>query len=313
MAELLLSKGYQVIGTRRRSSTNNLGRIEHLLSSANLRLEHADMTDRSSLRSVIRKYQPDEIYNLAAQSDVAVSFVMPQYTRHTIMEGTINLLTVCDDELAGKKFKIYLAGSSEMFGRTPPPQNEQSEFDPVSPYAQAKEDAYIIGESFKKDGMWIAQGILFNHESSRRGENFVTRKITRALGRMACGLQQECFLGNLHAKRDWGHASDYMEAAWLMLQQEEPQNFVIATGESHSVEEFLDVACEKMHHISNGVDYRGLFKIDPLLYRPVDVPELCGDSSKARRILGWKPILSFRDLVNVMVRGDLELAKREAG
>lgn len=308
LIELLLSKGYFVTATQRRVSTPNLWRIEHLLSNPNLTLLWADVLDRESLYNAVYEAQPEEIFNCAAQSDVHVSFKMPEYTRATIKQGTENLLGVCGE--LDIPHKILLFGSSEMFGNSPAPQNEKTLFRPVSPYAMAKADAFRMGQQYREFGMWIAQGIFFNYESPRRGESFVTRKITRALGRMACGLQKTCSLGNLEAKRDWGHCRDAMEAAWLMLQQDDPDDYVIATGETRTVTEFLDVACAEMNTICAGT-YRCSFTTDSSLLRPAEVHCLQGDSSKAREKLGWWPRTGFRELVSEMVQADYELAKRE--
>lgn len=319
LIELLLSKQYRVIATRRRTSTPNLSRIEHLLDNPNLSLEWADLLDRESLRNVVQKCQPDEVYNMAAQSDVHVSFLMPEYTRATIKDGTENLIDAC--LTISKPHKLFLAGSSEMFGNSPAPQNEETLFRPVSPYAMAKATAFRMAQQYRSGmGMWIAQGILFNYESPRRGLSFVTRKITHALGRMACGLQETCALGNLEAKRDWMHARDAVEGMWLCMQQEEPDDFVFATGETHSVREFLEAACLSMatlldpvcNEAERSMRLEAKFTTDPALFRPAEVHCLQGDASKARRVLGWKPRTTFRELVSEMVRADYELARIEA-
>lgn len=310
LIELLLAKGYLVFGTRRRTSTPNLSRIEHLLSNPNLKLIWADLLDRESLHNAVQESQPDEIYNCGAQSDVAVSFKMPEYTRATIKRGTEDLLGVCGQ--LDIPHKILLFGSSEMFGNSPAPQNEETLLRPVSPYAMAKVDAFRMGQAYRQNlGMWIAQGIFFNYESPRRGLDFVTRKITHALGRMACGLQENCFLGNRASIRDWGHARDAMEAAWLMMQQELPGDYVIATGETHTVEDFLNSACGAMQALGQP-DFTGRFLFDPALLRPAEVNVLNGDASKARMKLRWKPRTDFKSLVSEMVKADYELARTEA-
>ena len=320
LIELLLSKNYLVFATYRRVSTPNLWRIQHLLQSANLRLLPADLLDYESIENAVTEAQPDEVYNCAAQSDVAMSFKMAEFTRATIKQGTQNILDACEEQ--EKQPRILLFGSSEMFGNSPPPQNEKTLFRPVSPYAMAKVDAFRMGQAWRRDGVWIAQGIFFNYESPRRGENFVTRKITRALGNMAFLAQNTCSLGNLDAKRDWGHCRDSMEAAWLMLQHNDPDDYVIATGETRTVAEFLEESCEVVSRIEaerKGENWRALFTqnklrftIDKSLFRPAEVHCLQGDASKAREKLGWKPRTTFSELVSEMVRADYELARGEA-
>jgi GDPmannose 4,6-dehydratase len=311
---LLLAKGYQVHGIVRRASTFNTHRLDDIYvdphqSGARLHLHYGDMTDGTGLRRILEKVAPDELYNLAAQSHVRVSFDQPEYTADAVGTGTLRLLEAARDYLtiSGKQMRIYQAGSSEMFGAALPPQNETTPFYPRSPYAVSKVAAhwYVINyrEAF---GLYITNGILFNHESPRRGETFVTKKITRALGRIKLGLQDRLFLGNLDSKRDWGHAADYVGAMWLMLQQDAPGDYVIATGESHSVREFLDTAAQYC-----GVDWKGHVEIDPRYFRPTEVDYLLGDASKARAALGWKPTVSFQQLVHEMVDYDLELARQE--
>lgn len=311
LAELLLSKGYEVHGLQRRTSLPNTSRIEHILDK--ITLHWGDMCDRESLFNVVHKSHPDEVYNLACQSHVGISFSMPEYTRATIKRGTEDLLAACTERI-GKSHRIYLAASSEMFGNSPAPQNENTLLRPVSPYAMAKVDAFRFGQLHRSQlGKWIAQGICFNHESPRRGLGFVTRKITHALGRMACGLQKTCSLGNLEAKRDWGHARDTAEAIWLMMQQEDPDDYVIATGETRTVAEFLKTACMMSHSFHQiGADFSNFFKQDPALLRPAEVNHLEGDSSKARKKLGWKPRTEFHELVAEMVTADYKLALKEA-
>ena len=314
LAELLLAKGYEVHGVIRRASTFNTDRLDAIYADPHekhspLRLHYGDTSDGTGLRRLIEKVQPDEVYNLAAQSHVRVSFDQPEYTADVVALGALRLLEAVRDYIgiSGKAVRIYQAGSSEMFGGAPPPQSETTPFCPRSPYAVSKVAAHWYGVNYREAyGMFIANGILFNHESERRGETFVTRKITRALGRIRLGLQKELFLGNLEAKRDWGYAKDYVEAMWLMLQQPEPDDFVVSTGEAHSVEEFLDVAAAQLN-----LDWRKFVKTDPRYFRPTEVRHLLGDSSKARKMLGWKPTIGFEQLVQRMVENDLELAKQE--
>jgi GDPmannose 4,6-dehydratase len=314
LTELLLEKGYLVHGIVRRASTFNTDRIQHLYRDPHdpetrLFLHYGDVTDASCLRHVLEAVQPDEIYNLAAQSHVRVSFDQSEYTADVVATGALRMLEAFRHHAqeSGRPVRYYQAGSSEMFGAAPPPQSESTSFHPRSPYAVAKVAAHWYGVNYREAyGLFIANGILFNHESERRGETFVTRKITRALGRIKLGLMEKFFLGNLESRRDWGYAGDYVEAMWLMLQQETPDDFVVATGESHSVQEFLELAAETV-----GVDWKKCVGIDPRYFRPTEVDSLCGDASKARATLGWKPKVSFPELVRKMVDHDLELARRE--
>ena len=303
LAELLLKKGYEVIGVVRRSSTFNTDRIESIYqdphaSDYRFRLVYGDLEDASSLNQIIRTTSPDEIYNLGAQSHVRVSFDVPEYTADTVGMGTLRLLEALRE--TGSKCKLYQASSSEMFGGSPPPQNEVTPFRPRSPYACAKVFAHQLCENYREAyGMFICSGILFNHESPRRGIPFVTRKITRAAARISHGLAQKLYLGNLDAKRDWGFAGDYVEAMWLMLQQDKPDDYVVATGEAHSVREALDVAFGTL-----GLDWHKCVEIDPRYYRPTEVEHLCGDASKARAKLGWQPRVRFKELIEMMVKSD---------
>mgnify|MGYP001393288934 FL=1 len=314
LAEFLLDKGYEVHGIIRRASTFNTDRIAHLYRDphdpeARIFLHYGDLTDGTGLRRILEKVQPDEVYNLGAQSHVKVSFEQPEYTADVVATGTLRLLEALRDymKVSGKDVRIYQAGSSEMFGASPPPQNEKTPFYPRSPYAVAKVAAYWYAVNYREAyDMFICNGILFNHESPRRGETFVTRKITRAVGRIRMGLQEKLYLGNLEARRDWGYAGDYVEAMWLMLQQPEPEDYVIATGESHSVREFLEEAFSYA-----GLDWRDYVKIDPRYFRPTEVDHLLGDASKAREKLGWRPRVTFKELVRMMVDHDLELARQE--
>jgi GDPmannose 4,6-dehydratase len=311
LAELLLEKGYEVHGMIRRSSSFNTERIDHLYvdphtAGARLFLHYGDLDDASSLNILLKKLRPDEIYNLGAQSHVRVSFDVPEYTGQTTGIGVTRLLEAVR-ELGLSGTRLYQASSSEMFGASPPPQNEGTVFYPRSPYGAAKVYAYWMAVNYREAyGLHISNGILFNHESPRRGETFVTRKVTRAAARIKVGLQQKLFLGNLDAKRDWGYAKDFVEAMWLMLQQEKPDDYVVATGEAHSVREL----CEQAFGHA-GLDYRKYVEIDPRYFRPTEVDYLLGDASKAERQLGWKPRTSFQELVRLMMEADLELAERE--
>ena len=315
LAELLLEKGYEVHGIMRRSSSFSTGRIDHLYQDQHegdvrLRLHYGDLLDPLSLRRLMSRVQPDEVYNLAAQSHVATSFDQPVYSVETVAMGTLAMLEALRDycEVSGKSARFYQASSSEMFGQTPDdPQSETTPFYPRSPYACAKVYAYWQTINYREAyGLFACNGILFNHESPRRGETFVTRKITRAATRIKLGLQQRLHLGNLDAKRDWGFAGDYVEAMWLMLQQEDPDDFVVATGQSHSVREFLDSVFGYLD--MNWSDY---VQIDPRYLRPTEVSSLRGDAGKARDILGWQAKTTFDELVRTMVDADMELAQRE--
>jgi len=311
LAELLLAKGYEVHGVIRRSSSFNTQRIDHLYQdphepSTRLFLVHADLNDSSSLNTVLRQIQPDEIYNLGAQSHVRVSFDVPEYTGDVTGLGTVRILEAIRE--AGIRPKFYQASSSEMFGRAEEiPQNERTPFYPRSPYACAKVYAYHCTVNYRESyGMFACNGILFNHESERRGETFVTRKITRAATRIKLGVQDKLYLGNLDAKRDWGYAKDYVEAMWLMMQAEEGGDFVIATGETHSVKEFVEEAFGYLN-----LDWKKYVEIDPWYYRPSEVDYLQGDASKARRELGWEPKVGFKELVRLMADYDMILARRD--
>ena len=314
LSELLLSKGYTVHGIVRRSSSFNTERINHLYadpheSGRRLILHYGDLTDSSVLRRIIEKALPDEIYNLGAQSHVKVSFELPEYTADTDALGTLRLLEAVRDHIehTGRRVRFYQAGSSEMFGAAPPPQNEETTFYPRSPYAVSKVAAHWYAVNYREAySLFVSNGILFNHESPRRGETFVTRKITRALTRIKLGLQDKLFLGNLDANRDWGFAGDYVQAMWLMLQQPEPGDFVIATGKSFSVRQFLEEAASCLD-----LDWRRFVEIDPQYFRPTEVDYLLGDSTKARETLNWAPKTPFRTLVSMMVESDLRLARDE--
>ena len=307
LAELLLSKGYEVHGLRRRASSFNTLRIDHLIndfrhdSDARLFLQYGDLTDSTSLIKLLYKLKPDEIYCLAAQSHVHVSFEIPEYTGDVTGLGAVRILEAVRE--TGIDARIYQASSSEMFGSTPPPQTEQSPFHPRSPYACAKVFAFYTAVNYRESyGMYVCNGILFNHESPRRGENFVTRKITRAIARIKRGLQDKLYLGNLEAKRDWGYAPEYVEAMWKMLQQEKPDDYVIATGESRSVEEFVVAA---FGHA--GLNWREYVETDPVYFRPAEVDLLKGDSSKAKAQLGWEAQTRFPELVRILVDADIKL------
>lgn len=314
LAEFLLSKGYEVHGIIRRASTFNTDRIDHLYQdphepNVRLFLHYGDLTDGTGLRRILEKVQPDEIYNLGAQSHVKVSFDQPEYTADVVATGTLRLLEALRDymQVSGREARFYQAGSSEMFGAAPPPQSEATPFHPRSPYAVAKVAAFWYGVNYREAyGMFIANGILFNHESPLRGETFVTRKITRAAGRIKLGLQKKLYLGNLDAKRDWGFAGDYVEAMWKMLQQDEPDDYVVATGKSYSVREFLEAAFGLLD-----LDWQEYVEIDPRYFRPAEVDYLLGDPRKANERLGWEPRVTFEELVRMMVEHDLELAKQE--
>ena len=304
LAELLLGNGYEVHGVIRRASSFNTGRIDHLYqdphgSDVRLFLHHGDLTDGSQLARLIRTVAPDEIYNLAAQSHVMVSFEQPEYTGDVGGLGTTRLLEAIRE--TGVQTKLYQAASSEMFGDAPAPQSEETPFRPRSPYAAAKLYAYWLTRNYREAyGMFAVSGILFNHESERRGETFVTRKITVAIARIVMGLQDRVYLGNLDAVRDWGHARDYVRAMHLMLQQDTPEDLVIGTGEGHTVREFCRLAFD---HV--GLDWERFVEIDPHYLRPTEVEALVADASKARSRLGWTPTVSFPELVTSMVEADL--------
>ncbi len=315
LAEFLLAKGYEVHGVVRRASTFNTDRIDHIYrdaheSGARLFLHYGDLADGTGLRRILEQVRPAEIYHLGAQSHVRVSFDQPEYTADVGATGTLRLLEATRDFVrhTQQDVRTYIAGSSEMFGAAAPPQDERTPFHPRSPYAVSKVAGYWFGVNYRESyGMFISNGILFNHESPRRGETFVTRKITRALGRIKHGLQDKLYLGNLKAKRDWGFAGDYVEAMWTMLQHEAPDDFVVATGESYSVAEFLDAAAAVA-----GLDWAKHVEFDARYLRPAEVDYLLGSAAKAREVLGWAPKTSFEQLVRMMVEHDLELARREA-
>ena len=328
LAELLLEKGYEVHGIKRRSSLFNTDRIDHLYqdphdSDRRFILHHGDLTDSSSLIRIIQQVQPDEIYNLAAQSHVAVSFEEPEYTANSDALGTLRILEAIRILGLEKKTRFYQASTSELFGLVQEvPQKETTPFYPRSPYAVAKLYAYWITVNYREAyGMYACNGILFNHESPIRGETFVTRKITRALARIKLGLQDCLYLGNMDAKRDWGHAKDYVEMQWLMLQQETPEDFAIATGVQHSVRDFVDAAAKELGmsiiwkgegiNETGSIDGKEIVKVDPRYFRPTEVETLLGDPSKAKTKLGWSPKISFQELVAEMVREDLKSAERD--
>lgn len=309
LAEFLLAKGYEVHGIIRRASTFNTGRLEPIYSDPHsdntaLKLHYGDLSDASVLARLVSRIAPDEIYNLAAQSHVRVSFDSPEYTIDVTATGAVRLLEAMRE--AGVKSRFYQASSSEMYGKVQEiPQTEKTPFYPRSPYGCAKVFAYWITVNYRESyGLHASNGILFNHESPRRGETFVTRKITRAVAHILAGLQDRLYLGNLDAKRDWGFAKEYVEAMWLMLQQEQADDYVIATGETHSVREFLEEAFGYA-----GLDWRKYVETDPRYYRPAEVDLLVGDSSKARKKLGWQPKTTFKDLVKLMVDADVALLK----
>ncbi len=329
LAELLLSKGYEVHGLIRKASTFNTSRIDHIYvdpheKGARFFLHYGDLTDSGSLTNLIYNIQPDEIYHLGAQSHVKVSFELPEYTGEVTALGTIRILEAI--RKSGVKTKFYQASSSEMFGESPPPQNENTPFRPRSPYAISKVYAFWVTVNYREAyKMFACNGILFNHESPRRGETFVTRKITRAIARILSGKQKKLYLGNLEAKRDWGYAPEYVEAIWLMLQQEKPDDFVIGTGESHSVREFVEKAFSyagvEIEWRGEGINEKGIVRsvsnssslspgdiiieIDPRYFRPTEVENLRADPSKAKKILGWEPKIKFEELIKIMVDADM--------
>lgn len=339
LTELLLDKGYEVHGVKRRSSSFNTGRIDHLYQdehelSRNLILHYGDLTDASSLNRIIQSVRPDEIYNLGAMSHVAVSFENPEYTADVNALGTLRILEAIRLLGLTESCRFYQASSSELYGLVQSnPQTEETPFYPRSPYATSKLFAYWITVNYREAyGLYACNGILFNHESHRRGETFLTRKVTRGLARICAGLESCLYLGNLEAKRDWGHARDYVEMQWLMLQQAEPDDYVIATGEQYSVKEFVDLSA---HQLGLEIDWQGeglkacgklkksnpkfqdikpgdtIIRIDPGYFRPAEVETLCGDATKARQALGWTPSVSFLDMVKEMVNADLTAAMNE--
>lgn len=330
LAEFLLNKGYQVHGIKRRASLFNTDRIDHLYQeihekNVNFYLHYGDLTDSTNLIRIIQQVQPDEIYNLAAQSHVKVSFETPEYTANADALGTLRLLEAIRILGLTEKTRFYQASTSELYGKVQEtPQTEKTPFYPRSPYAAAKLYSYWITVNYREAyNIFACNGILFNHESPLRGETFVTRKITRAVARIKLGLQEKVYLGNLNAKRDWGYAADYVEAMWLMLQQGKPEDFVIATGETHSVREFLQQAFAhvgiELEWQGQGLDEKGIDKatgkilveIDPRYFRPTEVEFLLGDPSKAKEKLGWQPKVTFKELVKMMVEADLEEAKKD--
>jgi len=314
LAELLIAKGYEVHGIIRRASSFNTERIDHLYldphdPQSRLKLHYGDLSDGTGLRRILETVRPQEVFNLGAQSHVKVSFEAPEYTADIVASGTLRLLEAVRDYVqnSGMPARIYQAGSSEMFGAAAPPQSERTPFYPRSPYAASKLAGYWYAVNYREAyNLFVANGILFNHESPRRGETFVTRKITRAVGRIKHGLQQKLYLGNLDSKRDWGFAGDYVEAMWMMLQHETPEDFVVATGEAYSVRDFLIEAFGLA-----GLDWQDHVEIDPRYFRPTEVDFLQGDASKMRAALGWTPRTSFQQLVRMMVDHDTDLAARE--
>lgn len=329
LAELLLSKGYEVHGIKRRASSFNTARIDHLyqdqfINDKRFFLHYGDLTDSTNVIKLIQKIQPDEIYNLGAQSHVKVSFEAPEYTANSDALGALRILEAIKLLGLDKKTRFYQASTSEMFGATPPPQNEETIFYPRSPYAAAKLYAHWITINYREAyNIFAVSGILFNHESPRRGETFVTKKITRAAARIKLGIQEKVYLGNLNSKRDWGHARDYVQAMWMMLQQDKPNDFVIATGEQHSVREFCEIAFRELgielRWEGHGLNEKGIdtetnqviIEVHPDYFRPTEVDSLLGDPKKAKTKLGWQPEISFSELVKEMVKHDLEEAERE--
>jgi len=330
LAEFLLEKGYEVHGIKRRASSFNTDRIDHIYvdphaRNARFHLHYGDLTDSTNLIRIIQQVQPDEIYNLAAQSHVAVSFEEPEYTANADGLGTLRLLEAIRILGMEKKVRFYQASTSELYGKVMEiPQKETTPFYPRSPYAVAKLYAYWITVNYREAyGIYACNGILFNHESPRRGETFVTRKITRALARIKLGLQDCLYLGNLDAKRDWGHAMDYVEMQWLMLQQDQPEDFVIATGHQYSVREFVNIAAQELDMQVRwqgggvdevGIDNKGrtIVRVDPRYFRPTEVETLLGDPTKAQEKLGWRPRTPFAEMVTEMVREDLRIAERDS-
>lgn len=329
LAELLLGKGYRVHGVKRRSSSFNTARVDHLYvdphtADAPFLMHYGDLTDATNLIRIIQEVQPDEIYNLAAQSHVQVSFETPEYTANADALGTLRLLEAIRILGLGDRVRFYQASTSELFGNAPPPQGEETPFYPRSPYAAAKLYAYWMTVNYREAyGLHASNGILFNHESPLRGETFVTRKISRAVAAIDLGLQDELYIGNLDAKRDWGHAREYVEGMWRIVQQDRPDDYVLATGETHSVREFVDLA---FRCVGRAIDWRGhgvdevgvdqdsgrtVIRVDARYFRPTEVDCLLGDASKARRVLGWRHRTSFPDLVREMVDSDRQLLMRE--
>jgi GDPmannose 4,6-dehydratase len=314
LTEFLLNKGYMVHGIIRRSSTFNTSRIDHLYNdphdlTGRLFLHYGDLADATGLRRILEQVQPDEVYNLAAQSHVKVSFEQPEYTADVVALGTLRLIEAMRDYMAhaNRNVRFYQAGSSEMFGAALPPQHERTPFLPRSPYAASKVAAYHYAVNYRDAyDLFICNGILFNHESPRRGETFVTRKITRAVGRIVIGLQDKLYLGNLEAQRDWGFAGDYVEAMWLMLQQDQPDDYVVATGRTYSVQTFLETAFNYVN-----LNWEQYVEIDPRYFRPTEVDVLLGDATKADENLGWRPTTTFTELVTMMVEHDVNLARQE--
>jgi GDPmannose 4,6-dehydratase len=313
LTEFLLAKGYEVHGLKRRASSFNTARVDHIFrdhheTDNRFFLHYADLTDGSSLSSLLHDLEPDEIYNLGAQSHVKVSFDVPEFTADVVALGTLRLLEAM--RLTGVKCRFYQASSSEMFGSAPPPQSEETVFHPRSPYACAKVFGHNITVNYRESyGVHASNGILFNHESPRRGETFVTRKITRAVARIKHGVQQKLFLGNLDARRDWGYAPDYVRAMWVMLQQDTPDDFVIGTAEAHTVREFMELA-----FASADMDWHKYVEVDARYFRPAEVDYLLADVSKARKVLGWEPTVTFTELVHIMVKADmLDLEARLKG
>jgi GDPmannose 4,6-dehydratase len=305
LTEFLLAKGYEVHGLKRRASSFNTERLDHIYqdshqAGARLLLHYADLTDGSSLATLLYDLRPDEIYNLGAQSHVKVSFEVPEFTANVVACGTLRLLEAM--RRTGVRCRFYQASSSEMFGSAPPPQNEATVFHPRSPYGCAKVFGHNITVNYRESyGLHASSGILFNHESPRRGETFVTRKITRAVAHIKYGVQDRLYLGNLEARRDWGYAPDYVRAMWLMLQQETPDDFVVGAGEAHTVREFVELAFAHA-----GLDWKDHVEVDARYFRPAEVDYLCADASKARALLGWEPEVTFDELVRIMVEADMQ-------